>query len=938
MFNYNIFNNPTYLVIGIFLISTLIFGLVASRNIKTFKEYVFGKGRFSTVTLTLSYLATYLGAGSIIGHCNRGYSIGIRSFLLVSFPLSTLFFGYFLGPRLIKFKNCYTIGDLMQKLYGKKGKIIAAISSSLLSISIICMQFVTLGKILQSITGINSIYFIVISGVILCIYSVLGGIKAVTITDVLQFLVLIIAIPLVASIILSKIGGYKELFLKISKKESMVLSPSKFYNMVTLILTIYCLPEWLTLPPLMQRVFMARDKQQIRQTFFITSIIDIMIRGTSILIGLGAFILLPNICSDNVLPSVIKHYITNPIIKGVVLSGIIAVIMSTLDSFIHSLGILITRDLIEPFYNLKDKTKLCITKFATVLTGAIAMLICSLIISDKMDLIEILLWGMKFSTPILMFPLIYGIIGIKVDNKSFFISVGAAFLGLFISNKYLNNDFKSFSITIAIFSNATTFIISNIIINGGIILVKKNEDELIENEKFWKPNIKSFFENFYTFIPTPKNIYNHSRRAVIKYGANNILFGIFCCVNFTVPYFLWSHNNQEHFNIIFCLRFIGGTLAGLLIVKSQWKEFFKPYFPIFWHLTLTYCLPFITVTMFFITRGTTSWIINMGISIFFLILLVDGMTFLILYPLGSLLAILFYKWQFGPLNLSSLGFDVNYHVIYQLLFSTIIGLLFAYRKRILFLLRGDQNINMGLSLCHEIRNSQMLTLPYSQIIRHKLSKIKQQSLNQDNSQGFFIGKDDMKYISETSDTIVGHGQNTTNIVKAFEKIFLECKNAVSSPTVYSIKSIIEKAITKHPLTEEQKTNITLNLKDNFYAKVPINAFTLVISNILRNAYSHGMATKINIWISDNEIHIKDNGKGIPAGKQVKIFDLLYTTGKSNNTGIGLAFAKQLITSLYGDIWCESEQGKDSYTEIIIQLPQTSASEGREDDITQLYIR
>jgi len=105
MFNCNIFNNPTYLVIVIFLISTLILGLVAGKNIKTFKEYVFGKGRFSTATLTLSYLATFLGAGSIIHNCNRSFKMGIFPFIMVVLPFSTLFFG--VGMMLYNFFKIY---------------------------------------------------------------------------------------------------------------------------------------------------------------------------------------------------------------------------------------------------------------------------------------------------------------------------------------------------------------------------------------------------------------------------------------------------------------------------------------------------------------------------------------------------------------------------------------------------------------------------------------------------------------------------------------------------------------------------------------------------------------------------------------------------------------------------------------------------------------
>ena len=62
--------------------------------------------------------------------------------------------------------------------------------------------------------------------------------------------------------------------------------------------------------------------------------------------------------------------------------------------------------------------------------------------------------------------------------------------------------------------------------------------------------------------------------------------------------------------------------------------------------------------------------------------------------LGIGLGILLYSYFIGPINLSSLGFDINYFLFYQVFFSTIIGLLFAYRKRVSNIIKG----NIGLKL------------------------------------------------------------------------------------------------------------------------------------------------------------------------------------------------------------------------------------------------
>ncbi|MHA7877791.1 MAG: HD domain-containing protein, partial [Bacteroidota bacterium] len=105
-----------------------------------------------------------------------------------------------------------------------------------------------------------------------------------------------------------------------------------------------------------------------------------------------------------------------------------------------------------------------------------------------------------------------------------------------------------------------------------------------------------------------------------------------------------------------------------------------PYLPSFWHLTLLYCLPFTSTVMFLITQGSVEWLINIAITIMFLIVLVDWVSFLLLSILGVTLGFLFYQLAIGPVRLQ-LDFSTGYLLVYQAIFATLIGLLFARRKQ-----------------------------------------------------------------------------------------------------------------------------------------------------------------------------------------------------------------------------------------------------------------
>ncbi len=375
------------------------------------------------------------------------------------------------------------------------------------------------------------------------------------------------------------------------------------------------------------------------------------------------------------------------------------------------------------------------------------------------------------------------------------------------------------------------------------------------------------------------------------------------------------------------MRFTGGILAGLLIVKHQWKEFLKPYYPLFWHSTLTYCLPFIGTMMFLLTNGSTAWLMNVGMTNFFLILLVTGEMFLILAPIGVGLAIIFYKYYVGPINLGALGFDINYYLIYQLLFSTVIGLLFAYRKRVFNIKKSTIGLNLGESMCHELRNS-LYSITCNQFNLENMRIIEGQKIEKINGEkSYILSQKMLKSFIEQTKQAINFENISIKIIRAFEKLFRDYKKSIDNPDVYSIKSIVEYTIKELHCSQNEKEKIILNLSDNFYAKVPKGPFTFVLSNIIRNAFKHGEVTKLEIILSNREVIVKENGKGIPSFNLEKIFGMYYTSSKDfKSTGIGLGFAKIIVNSFYGDIWCESEQGENSFTEFHIKFPEVDPAE------------
>ena len=201
---------------GTFLAINLILGLFHSRQVGTMRDYSVGRKDFSTATLVSTVIATYIGGGFLFRHLEYTYKQGLYYIIpvLVGGAGHLLLVGRFLTLRMGEFLDTLSIAEAMGKLYGRSVRIITGVSGVLGQIPIIALQFVAMGKAINLIFGPAKVSIlghtvelggvtmgIIIIAPIVTIYAALGGIRAVTFTDVLQFLTFFVFVPILTLIV-----------------------------------------------------------------------------------------------------------------------------------------------------------------------------------------------------------------------------------------------------------------------------------------------------------------------------------------------------------------------------------------------------------------------------------------------------------------------------------------------------------------------------------------------------------------------------------------------------------------------------------------------------------------------------------------------------------------------------------------------------------------
>jgi len=201
------------------------------------------------------------------------------------------------------------------------------------------------------------------------------------------------------------------------------------------------------------------------------------------LIGLGALVLYPAIEAKNIIPHMIQELL--PVgAKGMAMAGLLAISISSIDSFLHAAGLTFMHDVIKPFTDQKN-ININELKWVRYITLFISLAAITIGLNTT-NTFGLLLNSLEFTEPALMFPLLSGIMGLKTDKRSFYTAMFIT-TGAFITSKLLLPPAQEhFTILISIAANGISFLGMHIIQNKGLAIVRRTQGK----EVLWRPRRK----------------------------------------------------------------------------------------------------------------------------------------------------------------------------------------------------------------------------------------------------------------------------------------------------------------------------------------------------------------------------------------------------------------------------------------------------------------
>jgi Na+/proline symporter len=440
-----------------YLIGCLILGFTKFDQIKNIRDYTLGSRPFTTTVLTATTFATAISAHKTIGSVGKSYSMGLV-FILSMFLIPI---GWFVMARLLsnnlKFfhqKKFLTLGEIMEYWYGKSGKWLTCICAIAFTLGITAGGSIAIGKMAHYFFHINQTLAMLLALGIVTLYSTIGGIKAVAITDVFQFLIFFIVLPIACAIGYNNVGGYQNIINS--------LPHSHLTIGIDDIALFLGMAGFALMPnadiPFIQRALVSSNTHQLKSTFNAVAVLMFPLFFIIALIGLITYTYNPNLDPDTALYFFTQNYLPSGVI-GLMISGILAIVMSTQDSFLNTTSTLIARDICKQIWpDMSDKRELMIARLSCIVIAI--MSISLLFITD--NILDLIWFIANFWDPLIIVPFIGCLIGVRINKKFFFVLPITVLIAEIITS-WITGAFDSRSFTVGIIvSTITLYFISKI--------------------------------------------------------------------------------------------------------------------------------------------------------------------------------------------------------------------------------------------------------------------------------------------------------------------------------------------------------------------------------------------------------------------------------------------------------------------------------------------
>ncbi|MEM7589457.1 MAG: ATP-binding protein [Myxococcota bacterium] len=893
-------------IVGIYMVATLFVGIYFGRKTDSFKDFAIGDRKIGTMMLVAAMFSTHVGGASTIGLSEKVFQVGfIFVFVMCGRAVWKLIESFFIFKKMDKcLEKSASAGDIMGYFYGKPGKLLFGAITTLIYIAAVGLQMRAIGYLFEYFLGLSLEQGTFLGAGLVVLYASFGGIRAVTATDALQFAVLIVAIPMLAYWGLKEVGGYEAIAGSVPEAHTYFFPRGPDAGKYISMFLLYSFP--LMVPMSLQRLLMAKNASQGAFAWQMTAWISVPFFCMVGLVGLIAFTMKSDL-EPGLAMLWLAQQATSPGAQGLIIVGILAVIMSTADSMLHTGMVALVHDVIVPLRKkqMESKAELRLAQFASFISGFLAIGV-ALKFSDILTIDTFLLSFWSVTIPI---PLIAAVFGFRASAKTL---IGATCINV-IAVTWWN----IWGVEITGISSFVPGILCSFCSFFGLRMLDPPHVRHPAANKNAKGEVK--VES--TQAPTMLGTVAAARRSM-----NYLVFGIAMLTMHIIPSFFPGTWQQMPGSLDAVLRLGIGLCCCVFLFHQDLPGICKHWLPKLWRFTLGLGLPFGSTLMLLSTHYSAMWQSYSLVGLVLLLLIAPGKK-IRLYTQGMGAALLTHSLFNGLGSTWTVLQAVPLHVV-----LSHAVLLFGVRQLLHVRLSNyRQTISLLRKACaggfHEpVTRVGGLGMRCETIA--EMFPILADAYEKAKAAGIKVGKIQPFHLETMKQQVPKLVKHLAAAVVLMRTLVgnMRGEPAQLNMQPHSMAESVKEVLDEYPFQWDEREKVHLEIEQDFVAKMDLPTFKQIFFNMAGNAV-HFMRElsrgQIFIRVTKSEdgkwgvMRFKDTAKGITSTDMPYVLDEFFSKRKGGS-GLGLSYCAKTMHAMGGSLTVSSQEG--AHTTVTLKFP------------------
>ena len=368
------------LAIAVYLIAMLGVGVWFAKKNNSVDDFYLGGRKLGPFVTAMSAEASDMSSWLLMGLPGVAYLSGLAeaSWTAIGLAVGTYLNWLIVARRIRRYSNhldAITVPQFFSKRWGDDRNLLSAIAAVVIIIFFIpylASGFSACGKLFSTLFGMDYVTAMLISAAVIVIYTVMGGFLAASFTDLIQSIIMTVALIVVLSFGVAQAGGLDAVmdnarslagYLSLTQIHDAVTGGASSYSLLTICSLLAWGLGYFGMPHILLRFMAIEEEKKLALSRRVATVWVVISMGVAIFIGVvgngmtkaGAMEQLAD--SETIIvqiASLISHYgVFAALIAGVILAGILAATMSTADSQMLAASSSVSQNLLVEFFHLK---------------------------------------------------------------------------------------------------------------------------------------------------------------------------------------------------------------------------------------------------------------------------------------------------------------------------------------------------------------------------------------------------------------------------------------------------------------------------------------------------------------------------------------------------------------------------------------------------------